>query len=112
MIALLIVALAAGPQLVPPAAPRAREPARGYLLAVGGGGTTEDIRKAALAVLGKKAPVVIVLPQASARPNAGQGSVEMWRESGVEDVSLVRLDDGAPRGGSRRGDPQWRDAGG
>ena len=67
-------------------------PARGHLVIVGGGGTVDSILTRALELAGGATAKVVVLPQASARANAGQASVERWRTLGAGEVRLLSLD--------------------
>ncbi len=64
----------------------------GALVLVGGGGTPPEALIEALALTGKEAPKVLVVPQASDLPDRGKSSVEMWREQGVEAKLLEPLD--------------------
>ena len=68
--------------------------ARGALLLVGGGGTTQEIVDAALRLAGgaDKARVLII-PHASSAPDAGQSSEQFWREHGSKIVSVLDLSD-------------------
>lgn len=63
--------------------------AQGTLVAVGGGGTTDEIVKKAIALAGGPKAIVAVLPQSSAEPDAGDESVAMWRAAGAADVSKL-----------------------
>lgn len=65
---------------------------KGHLLVVGGGGTTPEMVERALALAGKGKRVV-VLPQASAREDAGDGAVSMWKEAGATASSRLDLAD-------------------
>jgi cyanophycinase len=73
------------------AAPMAQSP--GAVVAVGGGGTTPAIVARTLALAGGTNAVVAVLPQASALPTAGEGSVTMWTDAGARTVRVVSFDD-------------------
>lgn len=68
----------------------------GALVIVGGGGTGPEIIAKALALSGGRSAVVAVLPQSSALPDAGNSSVQMWREAGAKEAwNLVFTDPGA-----------------
>jgi len=73
----------------------ATEPATatGALVLVGGGGTPTEVVARALQLAGGAAAKVVVLPQASAREEAGVGSVEMFREAGARDARLLLFED-------------------
>jgi cyanophycinase len=69
-------------------------PPRGALIVIGGGSVPAEARAKALALCGAREPVVAILPQASALPDRGQGSVAPWKEAGAARVLLVDpLDD-------------------
>lgn len=89
-LAALPVLLSASPTPAPVSA-RAQDRA-GALVIVGGGGTPEEILIEALALTGEQAPKVLIIPQASSAPDRGQGSLEMWREQGVQADVLDPLD--------------------
>jgi cyanophycinase len=65
----------------------------GTLIVVGGGNTGPDIVSRALAIAGGRKAIVAVLPQASALPDAGDGSVDMWREAGAKEAIKVSFAD-------------------
>ncbi|MGE0862907.1 MAG: Type 1 glutamine amidotransferase-like domain-containing protein [Vicinamibacterales bacterium] len=65
----------------------------GAIVAVGGGGTTPAIVARTLELAGGRNAVVAVLPQSSALPTAGDGSVKMWTEAGAKGVRVVSFDD-------------------
>jgi cyanophycinase len=77
----------------PSAEERPAPAAKGRLLAVGGGGTTDAIVARALELAGGKEKRVLIVPQASASADAGQSSAEFWREKGALDVQVLALDD-------------------
>lgn len=81
-IALLVATLCA-------AAPAGAQP--GPIVAVGGGGTTDEIVSRTLALAGGREAVVAVLPQSSAVENAGASSVRMWRDAGAAEAFIVDL---------------------
>ncbi|MEM8710033.1 MAG: cyanophycinase [Planctomycetota bacterium] len=65
----------------------------GAILAVGGGGTPRQVvRDAVLRARAHRpgAVAVAVIPYASSREDAGQGSAEMWLEEGADSASVVR----------------------
>ncbi len=77
------------------AIPVAAQDAPGAIVAVGGGGTTEEILSRTLALAGGKDAVVAVLPQSSALPDAGDSSVKMWLEAGAKSALKVSFEDRA-----------------
>jgi len=68
---------------------------KGAIVAVGGGATTPAITKRALELAGGAAARVLVIPQASERPDAGGSSATMWRELGAKTVAILDLRDSA-----------------
>jgi cyanophycinase len=66
---------------------------KGAIVAVGGGGTTEQIISRTLALAGGRDAVVAVLPQSSAVENAGDSSVKMWLDAGAKSARKVLFDD-------------------
>jgi cyanophycinase len=67
--------------------------AKGAVVAVGGGGTTDLIISRTLALAGGKNAVVVVLPQSSALADAGDSSVKMWLDAGAKSARKVLFDD-------------------
>jgi cyanophycinase len=67
----------------------------GTLIVVGGGQTGPDIVSKALEIAGGRNAVVAVLPQASAEPDAGDGSVTMWKDAGAREAIKVSFADPA-----------------
>ena len=65
----------------------------GPLIVVGGGTTGPDIVRPTLELAGGSLAIVAVLPQASALPDAGDGSVKMWLEAGASEAQSVSFDD-------------------
>jgi cyanophycinase len=65
----------------------------GTLVVVGGGNTGPDIVTKTLALAGGPSAIVAVLPQSSAEPDAGDGSVKMWKDAGAREVAKVSFDD-------------------
>jgi len=86
--ALLFLTLLAGLE-----APAAAQTAPGPLVVVGGGPTVADITTRTLALAGGSNARVVVLPQSSALPDAGDASVKMWLDAGARDARKVRFDD-------------------
>src|SRR5262245_5980300 len=68
---------------------------RGRLVIVGGGSIPESVPRHALELAGGPEATVLVVPQASAQPDAGKSSVEMWRGAGASKVSILDLADPA-----------------
>lgn len=71
--------------------------AKGALVVVGGGGTTDAIVAKTLELAGGKNAVVVVLPQSSAVANAGDSSVKMWLDAGAKEAKKVDFKDPAAR---------------
>lgn len=69
----------------------AADPTPGHLVVVGGGSTTPAITKKALEVAGGVNARILVVPQASSAEKPGEGSVAMWKELGVKNVSILDL---------------------
>lgn len=63
----------------------------GKLVIVGGGGTPSSIVKKTIE-LGGKAASVVVIPYASARPEAGEELVEFFESHGADSVQILDLD--------------------
>src|SRR5215208_6918015 len=63
--------------------------ARGALVIVGGGGTTDAIVARTLQLSGGKDAVVAVLPQSSGVEGAGDSSVKMWLDAGAKAAKKV-----------------------
>jgi cyanophycinase len=61
---------------------------KGRLVVVGGGGTPPAVLKRAVEISGGS-PRVLVIPQASSRPDAGEGSVSMWTEAGAAQARVL-----------------------
>lgn len=74
-------------------APAPAQTAAGPLVVVGGGPTVADITTRTLALAGGSNARVVVLPQSSALPDAGDASVKMWLDAGARDARKVRFDD-------------------
>ena len=67
----------------------------GTLIVVGGGNTGPDIVSRTLDIAGGANAVIAVLPQASAEPDAGDGSVKMWKDAGAKEAIKVSFADRA-----------------
>ena len=63
--------------------------AKGTLVIVGGGGTTDAIVSRTLQLSGGKDAVVAVLPQSSELADAGDSSVKMWLDAGAKAAKKV-----------------------
>ena len=85
--------------------------AAGPLVVVGGGGTGPEIVAKALALAGGKSAIVVVLPQSSAEPDAGDSSVKMWLEAGAKEAAKVAFDDPAAAAKLRRATLIWMPGG-
>jgi cyanophycinase len=75
--------------------PGSAQDIQGAVVAVGGGGTTDEIVSRTLALAGGKSAVVAVLPQSSAVANAGDSSVKMWLDAGAKSAQKVSFEDRA-----------------
>jgi len=62
---------------------RVRSP-KGYLLIVGGGGTTADMYQRAIELGGGPTATLVVFPQASELADTGESSAQAWREAGID----------------------------
>jgi cyanophycinase len=67
----------------------------GHLVIAGGGDTLPEIAEKALGLAGGKNAHVLIVPQASSMPNAGDLSALVWRASGAERVSVLHAEDRA-----------------
>jgi cyanophycinase len=65
----------------------------GTLIVVGGGDTGPDIVSKTLEIAGGSNAVIAVLPQSSAEPDAGDGSVKMWKDAGAKEAIKVSFAD-------------------
>jgi cyanophycinase len=77
------------------AAAPARAAGPGAVVAIGGGGTTDAIVKKVIELAGGANAVVAVLPQASQEPDAGDESVQMWRDAGAKSAAKVSFENRA-----------------
>lgn len=91
LVILVSLTLAAGDR--PDGAPT--QAAKGRLLAVGGGGTTDAIVARALELAGGPKSRMLIVPQASSSEDAGLKSAEFWREKGATNVQVLDLADRA-----------------
>lgn len=71
------------------ALPQPTAPAPGAVVVIGGGGIPEAVYSRTLDLAGGVAARVVVLPQASAREDAGAESVARWRAVGARAVTLI-----------------------
>jgi cyanophycinase len=66
--------------------------AQGALVAAGGGPTVPEIAERALALAGGAGKArVLIVPQASSDPEAGEASATFWREAGAANVAVLDL---------------------
>jgi len=85
--------------------------AAGPLVVVGGGGTGPEIVSKALALSGGRNAIVVVLPQSSALPDAGESSVKMWLDAGAKEAARVAFDDAGAAAKLRRATLIWMPGG-
>jgi cyanophycinase len=84
----------------------------GHLVVVGGGPTQPEVMQRALELAGGPRAAIVVLPQASATPEAGRTSVEYWRGLGGTNVHLaVPLTNAAARAAIERASLIWMPGG-
>src|SRR5215207_2109498 len=83
----------------------------GALVVVGGGGTGPDVIAKAIALAGGRGAIVVVLPQSSALPDAGDSSVQMWLEAGAREAAKVSFTDPAAAEKLRRATMIWMPGG-
>jgi cyanophycinase len=69
------------------------DPPRGILVIVGGGPTTPEIIKKTLALAGGDKARILIIPQASVKPKAGEASMQMWVKAGAKKVTVLDLKD-------------------
>jgi cyanophycinase len=69
------------------------QPSSGPLVVVGGGPTPPPITERTLELAGGSTARVVVLPQSSALPDAGDASVKMWLDAGAQDARKVLFGD-------------------
>jgi len=68
---------------------------KGWLLVVGGGGTTDDMYARAIALGGGTDSRVVIFPQASELPDTGESSAAVWRGNGAGEVKVADTKDEA-----------------
>jgi cyanophycinase len=85
--------------------------ARGALVIVGGGGTTDAIVARTLDLAGGKDAIVVVLPQSSAVENAGDSSVKMWLGAGAKEARKVAFTDPDAKAALERATLIWMPGG-
>lgn len=66
---------------------------KGKLVIVGGGGTTPEIIERALTLAGGKGARMLIVPQASSDPKAGEESREFWGKEGAKNIGVLDLTD-------------------
>lgn len=88
---LLVLVSACRSTAVDPAPPQPT----GWLLIVGGGGTTPEMYERMLGAAGGKDSKVVILPQASESSDTGASSVETWKKYGATNVEWLDLKDPA-----------------
>jgi cyanophycinase len=66
---------------------------KGWLLIVGGGGTTDDMYARAIALGGGAGSKVVIFPQASELPDTGESSAAVWRGNGAGEVQVADTKD-------------------
>jgi cyanophycinase len=72
--------------------PKHHEPV-GRLIIAGGGETLPEIAHKALNLAGGSKARLLIVPQASTEPNAGEESEQVWRECGARQVTILHADD-------------------
>jgi cyanophycinase len=65
----------------------------GALVVVGGGEVGPEIVSRTLSLAGGKNAIVVVLPQSSAEPDAGDASVKAWLEAGAKEAAKLAFSD-------------------
>jgi cyanophycinase len=85
--------------------------APGALVVVGGGGTGPEIVAKTLALAGGKNAIVVVLPQSSGEPDAGDDSVKMWLAAGAREAAKVAFADPGAAAALRRATLIWMPGG-
>ncbi|MBX6315664.1 MAG: cyanophycinase, partial [Isosphaeraceae bacterium] len=66
---------------------------KGHLVIAGGGTTTPEIMQRTLDLAGGLKAQIVLIPQASPYPTAGQRMLERWRANGAEHVTVLDLTD-------------------
>ena len=91
---------------------QAPAPPKGHLVIVGGGGTPDATWTRILQLAGGTKARILVVPQASNNKEAGQGTVDIFRQTGVKDVTLLSLEDNKAAVASvKRADVIWMGGG-
>jgi cyanophycinase len=67
--------------------------AKGHLVVVGGGGTTDAVIARSLQLAGGAEARMLVVPQASSNPESGNESKKFWEEKGAKNVTVLDLAD-------------------
>jgi len=67
--------------------------AKGHLVVVGGGGTTDAVIARSLQLAGGAESRMLVVPQASSNLESGNESKKFWEEKGAKNVSVLDLTD-------------------
>ena len=67
------------------------EPTVGPLIIVGGGGTPDVVKQRAIELAGGPTAPVVIIPQASRRPEAGAENVAFWKKTGATNVTALTL---------------------
>jgi cyanophycinase len=65
----------------------------GQLIIAGGGRLPADVAERALFLAGGKGAHVLIIPQASARPNAGALALVIWQKAGAQRVTVLDRQD-------------------
>ncbi len=65
----------------------------GPLVIAGGGGTPPGLREKMLALAGKRDARVLIVPQASERKDAGEGSAGAWKDHETVSIAVLDLSD-------------------
>jgi cyanophycinase len=91
--------------------PAAASGAPGALVVVGGGGMGPEIVAKTLALAGGRDAIVVVLPQSSAVPDAGEDSVKMWLDAGAREAAKIGFDDKGAAAALRRATLIWMPGG-
>ena len=68
------------------------EQPKGKLVVVGGGSTSGPITKKTIELAGGESCRMVILPQSSSYPDAGESSEKHWREHGATNLTVVKWD--------------------
>jgi len=66
-------------------------PDHGPLIIVGGGGTPDVVKLRAVELAGGPTAAIVIIPQASRRPEAGAENVAFWKKTGATNVTALTL---------------------